>query len=113
MNEAGSTSIQEDGTKATKGTEESKQVDTKSNHGEETKESKHVEPKSSVQVKVEKINGKSTNKEGSAIEDAVRGNKQEELSEMQQGFKAIEQQKKTLQNELATTQRKMESTRSV
>ena len=57
MNEAGSTSIQEDSVKATKGTEESKQVDTKSNHGEETKESKHVEPEteSSVQVKVEKL----------------------------------------------------------
>ena len=73
-NEGGSTSIQEDGAKVTKGTEESKQVDIRRNHSEETKESKHVEPESSVQVKV-KNEGESTNKEeGSAIREAFEAN---------------------------------------
>ena len=41
---------------ATSQTEESKQVDTKSNHSEETKEYKHVQPgiENNLQVKVEK-----------------------------------------------------------
>ena len=85
--EAGATSIQDCAAKATKQLEEDKQV----------------EPEG-AQVKVEKIDREST--KGSSIEDAFRANKEVELSEMQQNFKTSEQQKKTLQNELATLQHK-------
>ena len=65
-------------------------------------------------MKVERIDGKSTNKgEGLAIKEAFKANTKEQLSEIQQKVKYLRQTKKILQIELATIQRKKESDKQI